>query len=76
MTETVYIAIYKTEEMTVTIEYKPLTSEWDFGAIEILSVDIQPARPSTWKDQRKTYQRGGLVTPWQVRERTRTFKTK
>jgi hypothetical protein len=56
--ETIYQAIYKTEKYTVVIVYVPLAGGG--GAIEIVSVDLQP-RP---------------VSQFEERERTRTFKTK
>ena len=50
MSETIYQAIYKTSEYTLTIVYKPLAD----GAIEIISVDIQKAPVTAWQEREKT----------------------
>ena len=48
MAETVvYIAIFKSEKMSVTIEYLPLAG----GAIEIVSCDLQERPMSAWQER-------------------------
>ena len=47
MTETVYLAIYKTQTLTVSIEYVPRAD----GTIEIVSVDVQQQPLTPWYER-------------------------
>ena len=52
MAETIYTAIYETSEFTLTIVYIPLAGGG--GAIEIVSVDLQPRPVSQFEEREKT----------------------
>jgi hypothetical protein len=60
-----YLAIYEDDEKKVFIEYQPAhySMPAPANAIEILSVDIQYKRPSTWQEQRAEYQSTPIKRP-------------
>lgn len=62
---TIFLAIYKTDGLTVQMEFKPILSA-DllplFGGIDIESVHVQ-REPITWAEQRALYQ----MTPLPVK---------